>query len=58
MAEIYWFGGGGLLVKILLVLLILVLAWLCFFPDSLITLYSRSKFWLLDKIGQHPGKRK
>ena len=56
--EIYWWGGGGLFVKILLPILIIMLGWVCFFPDSLITSYSHFKYWLLDKIGQHPGKRK
>ena len=57
-AEIYWWGGGGLMVKILLAVLIINTAWVCFFPDSLITLYSRFKYWLLDKMGRHPAKRK
>jgi len=54
--DIYWWGGGGILIKILLVLMIVMLAWICFFPDSLITSYSRFKYWLLDKIGRHPGR--
>jgi hypothetical protein len=50
--EIYMWGGGGLLVKILLGILILLVSWVCLFPDSLITLYSRFKYWLLDLIGR------
>ena len=56
--DFYWWGGGGFLIKVLLGLMIVMLAWICFFPDSLITSYSHFKFWLLDKIGQHPGRPK
>lgn len=54
--ELYWWGAGGILVKILLGLLIIGLGWLCFFPDSLISAYSHFKYWLLDKIGKHPAR--